>query len=196
MRRLVIVCLGLGAFLSAAPPALAQQNEILNDYRNDGQVNPCSYSRGELQRGLKGLPPDVEQYTGLGDQLRRSCARTAPAGPGAPAGERDEQREVVLPTTPGGPTRPAIPRPPAPKAKPRGALDAATPAVNARPTGADVPGWVVALLALILLAGLGLLLAVRYGGLDLERVTRPWRAALAEGGDRTADALGGLLGRR
>jgi hypothetical protein len=194
MRRIAIACLALGGCLLAAPPALAQQNKILDDYRDDGQINPCSYSRGQLQKGLKGLPPDVEQYTGLGDQLRRPCNRAVPASPTAPD---DPRREAVLPTATGGPpNRPDIPRPPAPNARERAALAAAAPAVSARPTGVDVPGWVLVLIGLALVGGLGTLLAVRFAGLDLERVTRPWRAALAEGGDRATDALGGLLPRR
>jgi cell division septation protein DedD len=176
------------AGLVLAPSALAQ-NDLYNDYKKDGQVNPCSYSPGQVKKNLRDLPPDVQQYApGLADQLRRPCgggAQPAPvqqspaapgptgAGPGGP---------------PSAPGQPAMPRPPAPKSPVIRAVDATAPAVPAN-SGADFPGWLVAALGALAAVIVGVMLAGRYGGLELESLTRPLRASLAEAGGRVEDRL-------
>jgi hypothetical protein len=77
----------LAAFmaLSMSAPALGQ--DILNDFRRSGGINPCNYSDSQLRRGLQGLPPDIQQYApGLADQLsggREGCGAGGGGGGGS-----------------------------------------------------------------------------------------------------------------
>jgi hypothetical protein len=173
------------ALVATAAPALAQDNKIYRDFKNNGQVNPCNYSKGQLQKGLKDLPPDIQQYApGLADQLRRPCAAAPAAPPAAPPPDASKAAvKAVVPTAAGGPAAPAVPAPPAPKAKVRRAINAAAPAVSTNPGGIDVPRWLQLALLAMGASLVAFFLAVRYGGLEPESVTRPMRAALAEGGD-------------
>ena len=196
-RRWITATLAALAALSAPAPASAQ--DILNDFRRNGTINPCQYSDGQLRRGLQGLPPDIQQYApGLADQLsggREGCgaggggggAQTAEGGPAAAGGAGG-----------GGPAGPAaepevkISAPPTPKAKARNRLaDIDTPTVTAATGGADTPGWLAPLLAALALLGI-LFAVVRLGGWSPERFTRPLRASLSEAGGRTSDALATL----
>ena len=180
--------------LSVSAPALGQ--DILNDFRRNGGINPCNYSDGQLRRGLQGLPPDIQQYApGLADQLaggREGCggggggggepAGAAPAASGGGGGGPSGSGPAAAPEV-------KVPAPPAPAAKARGRLaDIATPTVAAGATGADTPGWLAPLLACVALAAILFALA-RFAGWSPERFTRPLRASLAEAGGRTADAL-------
>ena len=174
MRRATCLAAFLAsAMLVPAAPAGAQ-NQIYRDFADDGEINPCDYSRGQLQRGLKGLPPDLEQYApGIGDQLRRPCQ----GGGAAPTGGTDEQG-AGGPAAGGGPGGPAgldIPRPPVPRPGGRSAIDAPLPAFSATPKGPDAPGWLVALLVLIGLGGLGALVS-RYAGFGYADLAGPLRA--------------------
>ena len=193
MRRWLFPAALVAASLAAAAPASAQDNKIFKDFQKNGQINPCNYSKGQLQRGLHDLPPDIQQYApGLADQLRRPCATTAPATPTASTPEAQAQQQAVLPTSR---RKARVPSPPAPRGKTRGGLDVAAPAVTAAPTGPDVPGWLQLLLGLVAVGGLGTVLLTRYGGLEPESATRPLRTSLAEGGSRVTDALAGLRDR-
>jgi hypothetical protein len=170
--------LAVGLALGLAAPA-SGQSKIFQDFKNDGQINPCAYSPGQLKRGLQQLPPDIRQYApGLADQLRRPCVRSVAPAP-APA----RQQGTTDPARPAAPSSPRrsrrktrVPPPPAPRATAR-AIDAAAPAVSARSTG-DIPSWLVLLLGG--LGGFGLvgLLAVRYGVLDPAGLARRVRAGL------------------
>ena len=192
MRRWLFPAALAVASLAAAAPASAQDNQIFKDFQKSGQINPCNYSKGQLQKGLRDLPPDIQQYApGLADQLRRPCATTAPAAPAASTPEAQRQQDVVLPRA----RKARIPSPPAPRGKTRGGLDVAAPAITSGPTGSDVPGWLQLLLALVAVGGLGGVLLVRYGGLEPESATRPLRTSLAEGGSRVTDALAGVRDR-
>ena len=181
--------------LGAAVPAQAQQ--VFNDFRRNGTINPCNYSDQQLRQGLQGLPPDVQQYApGLADQLaagREGCGGGQAAQPTA---------AVPVPATPGAPpTAPApaapkikIPAPPAPKAQARTRLaDIDTPVVSptAVASGSKTPGWLLPLLVCLSLLGI-LAAAIRLGGWSPERFTKPFRAGLAEAGGRTADAVAQL----
>lgn len=182
--------------LSMAAPALGQS--ILNDFRRDGTVDPCRYSDGQLRKGVNGLPPDIQQYApGLADQLsagREGCgggggggqpAAAAPAATGAGGGGGG-------PAAPGAAPAVKVPAPPAPKAKDRGKLaDVETPTVTGAAAGTGTPGWLAPLLGALSLGAI-LFTVVRLGGWSAERFTRPLRAALAEAGGRTADALAEL----
>ena len=175
MRRLArFLALSAAAALVSAAPAGAQ-SDIYRDFSDDGQINPCDYSKGELQRGLRGLPPDLEQYApGIGDQLRRPCARS-----GAPAqgGEDDAGAATAAPGRPPA-ARPEvdIPRPPAPRPAADRSIDAPVVAFSSQPTGADAPGWLIALLALLGIGGLAALAARYAGGFTADDVVRPLRA--------------------
>ena len=205
---LVIGALGLSAAM--APTALAGPIE---DFRDDGQLNVCDYSREELQRESDRLPPDVIQYSpGLADQLsggREGCGGT-PESPDPRRTERDpadtdqdgdvDTADIAAAGAGGGgrgganrdgqrdPAGPRVPDAPAPSAAARARLaDISTPPVSARP-GSDVPGWVVALLVAL---GLGALLftLARFGGYSAQRLTGPLRASFADAGGRSSDAL-------
>lgn len=179
--------------LGSAAPAGAQ--DILNDFRRNGTINPCQYSDGQLRRGLKGLPPDIQQYApGLADQLaagREGCG----GGGGGGGGGGEPAAAAPAPRGGGGGQPPpsaapqiSIPAPPAPTARAaRPFADIETPTVAAA-TGSDAPGWLVPLLAALALAA-ALAAFARLRGVSAERLTQPLRASLAEAGGRTADAL-------
>jgi hypothetical protein len=184
--------------LGAAVPADAQQ--IFNDFRRNGTINPCNYSEGQLRQGL---PPDILQYApGLADQLAAGRAGCGGGGGGQPTAA------VPLPTAPGAPppSGPAaaaaipikIPAPPAPKAAARTKLaNIETPTVPTRiaaTEGSDVPGWLLPLLVCLSLVLL-LFAGVRVGGWSFDRFTRPFKAGVAEGAGRSADALAQLRDR-
>jgi hypothetical protein len=182
VRRFSIVAAVL--VLVRAAPAAAQNQQLFNDFKDDGQVNPCAYSPGQLRKGLKGLPPDIKQYApGLADQLRRPCGR-------APAPV--EQQEVEQQAAPGppsaGPPRADIPKPPSPNVAARRAIDAPVPAASTGPTGADAPGWLVALLVALGVGALAALVANRYGGWSPEGLSRRLRAGFIDASGRGTDA--------
>ena len=196
MRRvLATAVLAALTALSVSAPALGQ--DILNDFRRSGGINPCNYSDDQLRRGLNGLPPDIQQYApGLADQLAGGREGCGGGGGGGGGGEP----AAAAPASSGGGGGPGgsgpaaareieVPAPPAPAAKARRRLaDIATPTVAAGAAGADTPGWLAPLLACLALAAILFTLA-RFGGWSPERFTRPLRASLAEAGGRTADAL-------
>ena len=185
-RGSIFAVLAAALALGSAAPALAQ-NQLYNDYRQDGQVNPCSYSRGEIRKNLRDLPPDVQQYApGLADQLRRPCGGAPQSGP------VQQSPAAAAPT--GGPpappaARPSIPSPPAPKSPVVRAVNATAPPVPAN-SGGSFPGWLVVTLGALAALAFAVMLAGRYGGLELEAFTRPLRASLAEAGGRAGDRAG------
>ena len=183
----------LAALLAAAlllAPATSAFADLYNDYKNSGSVNPCKYSPSEVRKQLKNLPPDVQQYAhGLADQLRRPCGGAPQSAPA--------QQSAAAPTPTGGPpappaaNKPSIPSPPAPKSPAVRAVNATAPAVPAN-SGGSFPGWLVVTLGALAALALGVMLAGRYGGLELEALTRPLRASLAEAGGRAGDRAGDL----
>jgi hypothetical protein len=181
VRRIALLVLGLLVCLAGLPAVADAQNRIFRDYRQDGQINPCDYSRGQLQRGLEGLPPDVEQYVpGLSDQLRRGCNQGA-----APSGGGGEQTATPAPTgASGGPPsapgrqRAEVPRPPAVEASNPAAVTGVAPDVSKGP-GPDIPAWLAGLLAALGVGAVAVAVAVRYGALDPSGLARGVRAALA-----------------
>ena len=200
MRRITLLATLLTGALATAAPAAAGPVE---DFREDGIVDTCQYSPGQLDEARQNLPPDVVQYSpGLVDQLAAGQEGCGGAGaPGAAADPR-EFEDVATPEgadgvagaggggggggrASGATTR--IPSPPAPGAAARARLaDVATPPVSATP-GSDVPGWVV--VVLLALAGAGVLFTLgRFGGLSAERFTGPLKASFADAGGRSADA--------
>ena len=185
--------------IGAAVPVQAQ--DVFNDFRQNGTINPCNYTDGQLRQGLNGLPPDIQQYApGLADQLaagREGCG-------GGGGGGQPAAAAVPVPGAPGaGPTLPPaapaapqikIPAPPAPKAKARARLaDIDTPTVSttAVTKGPDTPGWLLPLLLFVFLVAL-LIAGVRLGGWSAERFTRPFKAGLDDAGGRAADSAAQL----
>ncbi len=194
--------------LAGAGPAAA---DVYDDFRDDGQIDPCQYTDEQLKNGLDGLPPDVLQYSpGLADQLaagREGC------GGGAPGSSTDTRRFEVVPVpgatgggrgsgaaggragaggsaSPGAAAR--IPDPPAPSASARQRLaEITTPPVSAS-TRSHVPWWVAALLVV---AGIGAILftLARTSGLETDRLLRPLRVSFAEAAGRSADAVAQLF---
>ncbi len=177
----------IGASLWGAAPASAG---IYDDFRNNGSINPCNYSDGQLRNGLKNLPPDIQQYApGLGDQLaqgREGCGgggstqiTTAIPLPGAPSG--------------GGPTAPDVPKPPAPKPARTVALAGAADvkAVTLSPAGSDVPGWLTPILIAVLVGSLGGL-AIYMTGRSPDRLRRRLGASVGDAEGRASDALAEL----
>ena len=186
------------ALLLAAPAAIAGP---LQDFRRDGQINPCRYSDGQLRNQLNGLPPDVQQYApGLADQL--AAGREGCGGNGGSSNAGRSFEAVPLPGAVGGegggggpdaaPAKARVPTPPAPEPAARDRLaDVASPAVGASATGSDAPGWLLPLLAITSLVAVAVGLA-RFSGVGVERLARPVGASFEEAGGRTADALAGL----
>ena len=195
MRRLSATA-AIAAFLVLCVSAPAPAQDILNDFRRNGTINPCQYSDGQLRRGLQGLPPDIQQYApGLADQLaagREGCGGGGGGGLAAEAGPAAATAGGGGPAGPAGAPQVKVPAPPAPKAKARSRLaDIETPTVTGAATSSDTPGWlapVVAVAALVLLL-LGL---ARFRGWSAERITRPLGAAYSEASGRTADAVAEL----
>ncbi len=192
---LALALLAMGAYVA---PASA---DVYDDYRDDGQINSCSYSDDQLRNARDGLPPDVLQYSpGLADQL---SAGRADCGGGAPGTSADTRQfeAVPAPGTPGegggggatgaGAGSPqqarTIPEPPTPTVAERARLAQITaPAVSAT-TRSDVPAWVTALLVGGALAAALFATAAAFGrrrGLGLGSL----RTSFAEAGGRTADA--------
>lgn len=217
MRRVLLTaCLTSLLALVAAAPASAQ--DVFEDFRGDGQIDPCQYSDGELRGALDSLPPDILQYApGFADQLaagREGCGGSAPgssetrdfedvpapgaAGSGSGGGsggiEGAGGRGSGAGGVDGAGARSAdIGSPPSPTAADRIRLAGATPAVSATP-GTSLPGWVVVLLIVVAAIG-GLIALARRSGLDLPGLTAPLRAAFGEAGGRTADAAATALDR-
>ncbi len=189
--------LAFAVALLCATPAAASPYD---DYRDDGQINPCDYSDGELREGLDGLPPDVLQYSpGLADQLAAGREGCGGGAPGSTTDPRQFETVPVIGGTAGGgrggdgaPAKAKIPDPPAPGAAAKSRLAEITAPPVSATSRADVPGWVVALLVAAGIAGI-LFTLVRTSGLGADRVIRPLRASFAEAGGRTADAAAQLL---
>jgi len=204
MRALSAVIASLALLAGAAPDAVAGP---VDDFRQDGVVDVCRYSQGELDQAGDSLPPDVIQYSpGLADQL--SAGREGCSGGGSPGAvnprqtlsdpaDTDQDGDIDSADaaaagggTGGGPAERAavVPDPPAPSTQTRTRLaDIATPSVAAR-SRSDVPAWV---LSLLIALGLGALLftLLRFSGLSGERFTTPLKASFGEAGGRIADAL-------
>jgi len=177
--------------LAAAAPASA---DVYDDFRDDGQINPCQYTDGQLQEGLNGLPPDVLQYSpGLADQLAAGREGCGGGAPGSAADTRSFETVPGIAGSSGGPGAGAtpqarIPDPPAPEAGARARLaQTDVPSVSAT-TRAEDPGWVMALLVAAGLAGV-IALVVRFTGVGADGLLRPLRGAFADAGGRTADAM-------
>lgn len=192
----LLVCLGCATPAAAGP---------YDDYRADGQIDPCQYSDEELRQGLDGLPPDVLQYSpGLADQLaagREGC------GGGAPDSSADPRQFETVPLvngTRGGGGRggrgregalaakAAIPAPPAPGAAAKQRLAGITAPPVSAGTRSHVPAWIVALLVAASIVAILFTLA-RLGGLGADRRLRSLRASFGEAAGRTADGAAQLF---
>lgn len=212
MTRALAAAIAATALFVAVAPASAGP---IDDYRRDGNIDPCKYSDGQLKRGRDNLPPDVQQYApGLADQLK---AGREGCGGSSPGGANPRQTEAV--PTPGAPSNgdgpgagggtggpsggdgdggeagaPKVPTPPAPAAAARRRLaDISTPPVSAQ-VNDGTPGWLAPLLIILLILAV-LAALIRSTGLDTQRFTRPLRASFADAGGRTADTAAELWDR-
>jgi len=203
MRRLVFALLAVLS-LAVASPAAAQAP--LQDFKNKGTIPPCKFNDRQLGKSLGDLPPDIEQYApGYAEQLRNNrgaaCGgKGAPGGDGATTGVNERVEDVPVPPSvggsggagggpgaPGSTTGERVGKPPIPVPTPRTKLaDVTSPAITSGPTGPDVPAWVLALIALVLLGGSALTALFLYGA-DLSRFTRPLGVAAGEARARTSD---------
>jgi hypothetical protein len=185
----VVAAAGAALALLVTAPSAAAQSQIYNDFQNDGQIDPCAYSPGQLQNGLNSLPPDLQQYApGFADQLRSGLEAPCGGGPAPASGE--ELTSPGLAGGGGGPSNttrintPAAPRP----AKRPSFGNVSAPSVGAAPAGSDAPGWL-----LPLLAGAVALAALLFAGVmrltGYEGFGRPLRASFSDAGGRTADAF-------
>lgn len=202
MRRLIFALLA-ALSLAVASPATAQ----LQDFKDKGSIPPCKYNDRELGKSLGDLPPDIEQYApGYADQLRSNrrnpCGGNgAPGSGGTTTGANDRVEGVPVPPSvggsggaggsapgaPGATTTERVGKPPIPVPTPRTKLaDVTSPAITSGPTGPDVPAWVLALIAVVLLGGSALTALYLYGA-DLSRFTRPLGVAAGEARARTSD---------
>ena len=177
MRRTTFIPLAALAAVLAIPSVAhaAGVDQIFDDYKKQGYVNPCSYAPGDLQRAQGNLPPDVQQYAPrFGEQLGGQCSGGAAPGvvPGVPT-----QAGVA----PVAIAEPKVPKPPAPQEGPAsvtlpGNVDSpnvAAAATAARTTGGEsVPGWAVALGLLMLVVGFGAPLVARLRGRRNSRGSR------------------------
>ena len=206
MRRgTLTACLtivALGAFASPAAADVFQR--IYQDYRSDGHIEACNYTPGELETVAGSIPPDIEQYApDFAAQLAAARQTLAGGGCAKKAAPKQEEQQAPVPVAPAAPSAPApkpqveIPEPPAPKEPVSDVIETAVkaPAVTAsgRLSGgaaAPAPVWLLAgLAAIAVLAGLSALLSWFFGW-SPERFTRPFAAATADAGGRTADLAG------
>ena len=187
----------IAAMLASAAPAAAGP---IDDYRRSGRINPCNYSPQQLQNGLNGLPPDVQQYApGLADQLR--AGREGCGGDAAPGGTGDTRALQAVPL-PGGsgpapPPEPKVPKPPAVKPGPRAKLakNVEPPQITASPSTPDVPGWIPALLVIGGLGAVAFVVVGRRAGMSGDGLAAALRASSEDASERSADAMASLRDR-
>jgi hypothetical protein len=195
--------------LAALPaPALADQFErVYQDFKDDGEIDGCRYSDGELAAAEGQIPPDIEQYApSFAEQLAAAREKRASGACDPKPAARRRRRAEPAPAPAAAPPparrgpRPAapVPEPPGPSVPPRRLLPeqvdapaASAPAALAERGGdAPAPVWVLAVLAALALLG-GAAGAVAWlRGWSPERFTRPLAAAAGEAGDRTASLAG------
>jgi hypothetical protein len=178
-RSTLLIAAGaaLLCLLAAAPSALA--DSALEQYQRTGQIDPCTASGGG------GIPNDVAQYApdylqALKDAQRRGCNR------GVSETKPTETKNGV-PVASGGTLPPGstyVPKPPAP---PRPFRDDKVvkhlPLAAGRGVTTPAPVIVLAVMALLALAGGALVGTWRYMGWGLERFG-PVRHAFGELGFR------------
>jgi hypothetical protein len=183
-RRISVFLVACALILAGAAPAQADLiRDILEDYTQDGQLNPCTYTEKQL-RDLKGLiANDLEQYSDFGaavdDVLAKraqgACKKgaaatqdntTAPSATGGTGTAPPPAASTGTPpaATPAGATAAAQPPPTpgtAPTAAPEiAARDAIGIAARASEPATDAP---FPLLALAVLAGLLALGTLTFG---------------------------------
>jgi hypothetical protein len=179
MRRMprptLIVAGAACAWLLATAPA-AVADTPLEQYQRTGKIDPCTASGGGP------IPNDIEQYApdfpaALEDARRRGCTR------GVSQTKPTDTTKAGVPVGTGGPLPPGstyVPKPPAP---PQLFRDAKVVRHLPLASGADVqtpaPVIVLAVMALLALAGGALAATSRYMGWGLDRLD-PLRHAFGE----------------
>lgn len=204
-RTIVTACLALATLGALAPAATAQDpfRAIVDDWRADGQIDPCKYTADQLNATLN-LPGDVEQYApGLIEQIQAALQTQAAGGCDRSEPQPAEEEAAPAPAPAAPPAAPTpepvieVAEPPAPREPVRHVIDraAAAPAPPVAASGsfegaeAPAPVWLLAALAVAAaLAGIAALVAWFFGW-SAERFTRPLTAATAEAGGRGADLV-------
>ena len=204
MARRTILALaaagGLALSLLPASSALAGSafDEVLKDYRSDGQIDACSHSDKTLRDAQHQIPNDIQQYApdfpdALSQALRQrasgacdkakgggtSTTSTTSGGAAAASGGARGGGSSTAPTPAAKPG--AAPAPP-PVAKPAGGELAADLPASASASKADTPLPLVLLAiigAILLLAGLFAWFArfMGWGFEGLQPVWHTWREA-------------------
>ncbi len=202
--------LALALSLAAAPAASADSfDRIFKDYQRTGKVDPCKYSKSELESAQGQVPNDIEAYApdfpdalqAAAEQRAGGACRTQPAQqqqpaqPAAPSSSStppSSPSAAGAPATPGAPGAAGAPATPAPTPAPKLAPAAADRAIvrsaqTLRSSDAHVPAPVIVLAglgALLVLAGLAYGLA-RWLAFD-PRWARSTRHAIGEAGWRVS----------
>lgn len=209
MRRAALsaclAALALGGFAPAASADIFQT--ILNDFKADGEITPCRYSVGDLNTALALVPSDFEQYApGFREQVQAALQTHAAGGCSERPAQQEEAPAAPAPAappptapTPEAPAPVKVPAPPAPEEPVRQVIRTAVEAPPVQPLaasgtlrGADAPApvWLLGVFAgAAALLGIGALAAWWFGW-SAERWTRPFAAATADAGGRTADFAG------
>jgi len=86
LRRAFITLLAAAAVVAAVPvPALASAQEVIEDYRDDGQIQGC-YSAQDFTRAVEELDPQEGIYEQARDIIRAAQVRCAAEGGGGDDG--------------------------------------------------------------------------------------------------------------
>jgi hypothetical protein len=80
LRRALISLLAAAAVLTVVPvPVLGTAQEVIEDYRDDGQIQGC-YSTEDFNQAVRELDPNEGIYEVARDVIRQAQARCAAAG--------------------------------------------------------------------------------------------------------------------
>lgn len=187
MRRISIFLAACALSLAAAAPAHADLlSTMLNDYTQDGRLDPCKYSEKQLRELKDLIPNDILQYADFDDAVDDALAKRAqgacktggssqsgatapPAAGGSGTAPPPPAAGAVQPPPASGTPAPAAPAaaqpPPTPGTAPTAAPDvAARDAIGAAARATDpATGAPFPLLALALLAALLAIGTLAYG---------------------------------
>jgi hypothetical protein len=192
----LLVAAALLCALAAPGPAVAGTfSKLYQDYGNDGHIQDCTYSSGQLRNAAGNIPPDVQAYDpGFGDEVNRSLgagcggsapttatAVTPPAPPGpSPTQLRKADRKRTKHVAVDGSPKPVL------VAKP--VLPTSAPVLDSNQRVPFALLAMAAALGVLILTGGGMALG-RYLGWDLARASGPAgrRGLRGRAGDALAD---------
>jgi hypothetical protein len=106
IRIVMLVALAAGTLLLPVSDAVATPADdaraVYNDWRPDGQITPCRFTRAQLVNARNITPVDYDSYApGFRDQMNREIARYDSGGckgvsPDAPARKRSAIRKLRI----------------------------------------------------------------------------------------------------